>query len=274
MSAALCASSGLSFGVSSLRLSPTTGPQPLPPAASSQPAPLPASRGPPCPCSAMAARLNCAEQSPSSASDRKPVVAASKLAPPSPPSAAWKLPGAALSAGSLAEARAAARSSTVHIAGPCMSLVPLRSLMASTLHYRGHAHAASRTHGDEPALGVAIAGQQLRQSRDDARAGRGKGMTEGDAATLNVDLGTIDAAEGGRQSQHLATVVRRLPRLERTQHLRCERLVDLVVVEVLERDAGIAQHGRHGIGGCHEQSLLAADEIHGPRLAVGEVGEH
>ena len=63
------------------------------------------------------------------------------------------------------------------------------------------------------------------------------GMAECHAAALDVQFGAVDAAQRRWQAQRMAAVVGRLPRLERAQHLRREGLVDLVVIEVLQRDA-------------------------------------
>src|SRR5262249_23665419 len=157
-------------------------------------------------------------------------------------SAAWK------SAGAVSASVSAGAAST-----PAMSVLtasvarPIRVVMSSTLQYGADPHAAGRTDRDQTALRIGVTGEQPGKRRADPRAGGGEGVAERNAAALHVELGAIDAAERCRQSQHVATVIRRLPGLERTQHLCRERLVDLVVVEVLESDAGVAQHGGHGI---------------------------
>ena len=73
---------------------------------------------------------------------------------------------------------------------------------------------------------------------------------------------------GAGQAEHVAAVLRRFPGLERAQHLRGERFVDLVVVEILQRDARVLEHRGHGVRGRHQQAFLAADVVDRPRLAV------
>ena len=65
-----------------------------------------------------------------------------------------------------------------------------------------------------------------------------------------------------------------LPRGERRQHLRGERLVDLVEVEVLQRQAGLLEQPRHGVHGRHQQAVVAVDVVDGRRLHVRDVREH
>ena len=76
--------------------------------------------------------------------------------------------------------------------------------------------------------------EQLGQRREDSRAGRGERMTEGDAAALDVELGCDRSSPAAREAEPVAAVFGRLPRLERAQHLRRERLVNLVEIEVLQ----------------------------------------
>src|SRR6516162_2871091 len=175
ISAAARASSGLSLAVSSVRWLPTSVLQPLPAAACSQPAPLPRSLGPPCPCSAMAARLNCAEQLPNSAS------------------AASKLPGEAFVTASAGAASAPATSAlTTSVARV------IRMIIVLTLQYGADPHAARGAHRDQAALRAGVGGEQLGKSRDDSRTGGGEGMAKRNAAALHVELGAIDAAERRR----------------------------------------------------------------------------
>jgi hypothetical protein len=65
-----------------------------------------------------------------------------------------------------------------------------------------------------------------------------------------------------------------LPRLQRAQHLCGEGLVDLVEVEVLERQAGALEQPRHGVDGRHQQALVAVHVVDGGRLGVRQVREH
>src|SRR5215472_18789337 len=99
---------------------------------------------------------------------------------------------------------------------------------------RRDSHAACGADRHEPAPGRGIAGEELRERREDAGAGRGEGMAERHAPALHVQPRAVDGAQGRRKTQHVTAVLECLPRLERSQHLRGERLVNLVVVEVLE----------------------------------------
>src|SRR5262245_53053702 len=97
----------------------------------------------------------------------------------------------------------------------------------------GDAHAARGADGDEPAAAAAL-GEDLGERRDDARAGRGERVADRDRAAAHVEPRAVDRAERLREPEPLAAELRRLPGLQRAQHLRSERLVDLVEVEVLE----------------------------------------
>ena len=76
--------------------------------------------------------------------------------------------------------------------------------------------------------------EQFRQRRENARTGCGKRMPDRNTSALHIHLAAIDRAERLREPEPLAAELRRLPRLERAQHLRFERLVDFVEVEVLQ----------------------------------------
>ena len=90
---------------------------------------------------------------------------------------------------------------------------------------------------------------------------------------LHVELGAIDRRPAAASLPRYVLAIRRVfPGLQRAQHLRGEGLVDLVEVEVLQREAGAVEHLRDGDGRRHQQPV-AADEIVGGVLAVGEVGE-
>src|ERR1700683_3693029 len=96
-------------------------------------------------------------------------------------------------------------------------------LSGSALYDRRDAHAARRAHRDQAAPRVRVECEDLGKRREDARAGGRERMTKGDAAALHVQPGAIDAAKSRRQSQHVTAVIRRLPRLERAQHLGGQR---------------------------------------------------
>src|SRR6267143_1475837 len=77
---------------------------------------------------------------------------------------------------------------------------------------RGDAQAAGRADGDQGAAGAAR-GELLRGGHDDARAGRGEGMAEGDARALGIELRAVDRAERRIAAQAIAAVALRLPGL-------------------------------------------------------------
>ena len=98
---------------------------------------------------------------------------------------------------------------------------------------------------------------------DDPPAGGGERVPGGERGAVDVELGAVDRAE---------PVL--LPRGERGQHLRGERLVDLVEVEVLQRQAGLLEQLRHRVDGRHQQALVAVDVVDRRGLHVREVREH
>ena len=59
----------------------------------------------------------------------------------------------------------------------------------------------------------------------------------GNAAALDVELGAIDGAQWLVTTKALAAELGRLPSLERCERLRGERLVNFVIVEILQRQA-------------------------------------
>src|SRR6202166_5300985 len=135
-----------------------------------------------------------------------------------------------------------------------------RSLIRSTLEDGRDTHAARCADRDQSALGLIFI-ENLCERGDDARSGRGKWVAYREAAALHVELGASDGAEGGRQSQLVAAENRIRPGLERAQYLTGESLVNLVIIEVLERKVRVAQHSRHGVRRRHEQTLLLIDVI-------------
>ena len=99
-------------------------------------------------------------------------------------------------------------------------------------------------------------------------------MACSDAAAVDVELAAVYGAQRRIAAQLLAAVLWRFPGLECGQHLRRKGFVDLVVIEVLQGQAGIAQHGRDRQGRCHQQAFAATGKVHGPSLAVGQIGQH
>src|SRR5580700_6223239 len=114
----------------------------------------------------------------------------------------------------------------------------------SALENGRDAHAAGGAHRDQAAPGARIPGKNLGKRGDDTRAGGGERVAEGHAATLHVQARAIDPSERRGEAERVAAVIRRLPRLERAQHLRGERFVNLVVIEVLQGESGIGEHRR------------------------------
>src|SRR6185437_13211064 len=78
-----------------------------------------------------------------------------------------------------------------------------RSKFPSTLEDGGDAHAASGADRDQPAPRLAFI-QYFRERGHDARAGRGERVADGETAALHIESGSIDAAEGARQSELVA----------------------------------------------------------------------
>src|SRR6478735_3755452 len=122
--------------------------------------------------------------------------------------------------------------------------------------------------------GLSLLREQLGRDGDDPPAGRGEGVRGRRRRTVEVEPPAVDRAERCREAEPLLAEHRVLPRRERGQHLRGERLVDLVVVEVLEREPVALQHPRDGVRRRHQQALVAVDVVDRCGLRVDEVGEH
>src|SRR5437016_12271498 len=119
---------------------------------------------------------------------------------------------------------------------------------------RRDAHAAGCADRDQRA--TATAGSELlRGGSDDARAGGRERMAERDARPLRIELRAIDGAQRRAPSQAITAVPLRLPGLERAKHLRGERLVDLVDIEVLQLEPRAIEHARYGIGRRHQHAF-------------------
>src|SRR5688572_1702200 len=142
----------------------------------------------------------------------------------------------------------------------------------SALEDRRYAHTARRADRNQPAT-VAAPGELLGERRNDTRAGGGKRMPDGEAAAVDVEFRAIDRPERSVEAELVTGELGRLPRLERAQDLRGEGLVDLVEIEVREREPRISEHPWDAVSGRHEEPL-AVDEIDGRHLAVGEPRLH
>ena len=75
----------------------------------------------------------------------------------------------------------------------------------------------------------------LARRGDDPAAGGGERVARRQRGAVDVELGPVDRAERRVEAEPLLAEDRVLPRLQGGQHLRGERLVDLVEVEVLQR---------------------------------------
>ena len=115
--------------------------------------------------------------------------------------------------------------------------------------------------------------QFLGREAENAGAGGRERVPVGQARALPVELGAIDRSHRRIAAKHRPAVVRVLPRPERAEHLRRERLVDFVEIEVLQCQAGAGQHAADRNGRRH-QKAVAMREIVGRHLPVGQVGEN
>src|SRR5215831_15614733 len=109
--------------------------------------------------------------------------------------------------------------------------------MASALEDRRHAHAACSADRDESAPRAALL-QLLGERGDDARPGSGEGMSQRDAASLGIELRTIDRAQRPVATESLPAILFRFPRSKGAQHLCRERFMDFVDIEVLQCETG------------------------------------
>ena len=85
-----------------------------------------------------------------------------------------------------------------------------------------------------PALAGARLVQHLRQLGHDPAAGRGERVPGRQRRAVDVELRAVDRAQRGVEPELALAERRVLPRLQRREHGRGERLVDLVEVEVLQ----------------------------------------
>ena len=112
----------------------------------------------------------------------------------------------------------------------------------STFHDCGNAHAAGgadRRSGRDRRCSAS----SLARLPDDARAGRRERMPDRDATSpCTLSLARSMRAERRVPAELRLAVVRILPGLQRAQHLRGERFVDLVEVEVLQLQPGALEH--------------------------------
>src|ERR1700679_2035729 len=101
------------------------------------------------------------------------------------------------------------------------------------------AHAPCRTDRDQPALAFVFI-ENFCQGGDYACPGCREWMPDSHAASLDIELRSIDGAERARESEFVAAISRIGPGLEGTKHLPCECLVYFIEVEVLQRQLRLA----------------------------------
>ncbi|CAM5744447.1 hypothetical protein MAUB1S_02002 [Mycolicibacterium aubagnense] len=128
--------------------------------------------------------------------------------------------------------------------------------------------------GSGPSVRSLLLGELLGQLGHDATAGRGERVPRSQRRAVDVELRPVDRPERGVQAEAALAVLGRLPRRERGQHHRGEGLVNLVEVEVLQRQAVAGQQPRHRVGRSHEQAVRAVDVVDGSGFRVDEVGQH
>ncbi len=137
--------------------------------------------------------------------------------------------------------------------------------------------AARGAHGDQrtrgcPGLGGALR-EELGRRRDDAPAGRGERVARSERGAVDVEPRAVDRAERAVEPELGAAVLVVLPGLEGREHGGRERLVDLVEVEVAEREPVAREQARDGVRGGHEQALVAVHEVDGRGLRVHDACE-
>ncbi len=146
-----------------------------------------------------------------------------------------------------------------------------------SFEYRDDALSACRADRNQSARGaggpVELC-EQFRETCDDPAAGRGERVAGGERAAVHVQLRQIDRAQRAGQAELRAAVFVVLPRGERAQHLRGKCFVNLVEVEVLQRQAGTREHARHRVGGRHQQAFLFIEEVDCSRFRPRQIREH
>src|SRR5690349_21326681 len=147
-----------------------------------------------------------------------------------------------------------------------MGSVPSWSALG-TLEHGDDPLAAGRADAHDAAPGAALV-QRLGETADDAPAGRGERVAGGEPTAVDVEPVDVDLAERLVAAEALAAEHRIGPRLQRAEDLRGERLVDLIELEVGQREAGAVEHARHRVDGCHEQPLAAVDVVDGGGLGL------
>src|SRR3954447_25839516 len=146
------------------------------------------------------------------------------------------------------------------------------SSVLGLLEHGDDALAARRADAHDAAPAAALV-QRLGEAADDAPARGGERVAGGEGAAVDVELVDIDLAERLVAAEALAAEHRVGPRLERAEHLRGERLVDLVEVELRQAQPGAREHPRHRVHRRHQQTLAAGDVVDRGGPGLGDVGE-
>ena len=147
--------------------------------------------------------------------------------------------------------------STLPLAGVVRALArgSLKAVSLCGFEDRGDAHAAGRADGDQPASAAAFAAAASRASPRIRVPVAANGWPTATLPPLTLSLlRSIEPIARSRPSRSRQNLLR-LPRFQRRERLRGERFVDLVEVEVLEREVRFGEHRRHGVRGRHQQAL-------------------
>src|SRR5277367_1759416 len=120
----------------------------------------------------------------------------------------------------------------------------------------GDAESTRRTNGDQSptrsAGSLSMQRELLRGPAQNLGACGRERMTQPDRSTVEIEASPVDDTERGRTSQSTAAKVITFPGRQRAEYLAGERLVDLVVVKVLQRQGIATKQSRYGIGRCHQ----------------------
>ena len=134
----------------------------------------------------------------------------------------------------------------------------------------GDPHAPCRAHRNQAAT-AAFSMQQLGENCQNASAGRGKGMAEGDARALDVEFRSVDRAKRPIPPEPVAAIVVRFPSLQGGEHLGRECLVNLILIKILQCQVTLFQEVADGNGRGH-QKPLARDVVDGGGAPNRQIG--
>ena len=131
---------------------------------------------------------------------------------------------------------------------------PRRFPRSRSFQDRRDAHAPCRAHRNQAATAT-LSMQQLGENCQNAGAGRGKRMAEGDARAFDVELCPVDRAKRPVPPKPVAAIVVRFPGLQCGQHLGGEGLMNFIKIKVLQRQAALLQEVADGDGRGHQKPL-------------------